>query len=74
MSEVSSARLAGLAYVLYFLVAIGMSTVIGMAFIVGGLGWRSLAIPRFPAALGSVVYGIGGVAELALATWLLVRG
>lgn len=47
---------------------------IGIMFVVGGLGWCSLAIPGFPPALGVVVYGIGGVAELALAAWLLLRG
>jgi uncharacterized protein DUF4386 len=49
-------------------------TAIGVIFIVGGLGWCSLAVPGFPAALGLVVYGIGGIAELALAGWLLLRG
>ena len=51
-----------------------MPSILGIMFIVGGLGWCSLGIPGFPPALGLVVYAVGGVAELALAAWLLVRG
>jgi hypothetical protein len=51
-----------------------MPIAIGIMFVVGGFGWCSLSIPGFPATLGLVVYGLGGVAELALAAWLVVRG
>jgi hypothetical protein len=66
----------GLFMVLYGWLSIGstvMPRTIGIMFIVGGLGWCSQAIPRFPRALGLVGYAIGGVAELALAAWLLVQ-
>lgn len=48
---------------------------IGIMFIIAGLGWCAPVVPGFPAAaLGAVVQGFGGLTEIVLAAWLLIRG
>lgn len=49
-------------------------TPIGIMFVIAGLGWCAPVVPGFPAALGAVVQGFGGITELVLAAWLLIHG
>lgn len=51
-----------------------MPTAIGIMFVIAGLGWCAPVIPGFPAALGGAVQGFGGLTEIVLAAWLVIRG
>lgn len=67
----------GLFMVLYGSLVIRSSAVprlIGIMFIIAGLGWCAPVIPGFPAALGTVVQGFGGLTEIVFAAWLLIHG
>ena len=49
-------------------------TVLGVMFIIAGLGWCTGPIPGLPRAAALGLQGFGAIAEGALAVWLLVRG
>ena len=48
--------------------------VIGVMFIVSGIGWCSGPVPGLPSQLRLAAQGFGALTEGVLAVWLLVRG
>ena len=49
-------------------------TVVGVMFIISGIGWCSGPVPGLPSQLRMLAQGFGGLTEAVLAVWLLVRG